>query len=240
MKRVKQIIKSILFVRNLPKTLYVNFRVFPLSIAVRLPVYCGPHVTIRGLKRNSIMLDTSCIRRGILRIGLDAFSGTMLGGQKHKHSFIQFGLGAKLVCKGKCSFASGNTIMLGKNAELILGNDFSTNVLCDFFVSRKITFGDDCFCGWNVSVRDGDGHFITDNTDGTILNHPKEITIGSHVWICSDVNIMKGVEIASNSIIACNSLVLKSCDVQNAIYGGSPAKIIKNNIDFIRDGHGYC
>lgn len=237
---IKRILKKLLFIRNLPKTLYVNFKAFPFKTARKLPVYCGVHTSFRGLYKGSIQLEASNIQKGMVTLGLEAFQGTMLGGKKHKHSYISFAPGSKLICKGKCSFASGNTIIFGQNAELVLGDNFSTNVLCSFFVYKKVEFGDDCFCGWNVSVRDGDGHFITDQESGEILNHPKEIHIGNHVWLCSDVTVMKGVDIADYVVIAANSLALKSCDTPNAIYGGCPARIIKERITVIRDGHGYC
>lgn len=237
---MKSLFKKILFLRNLPKTLYVNFKAFPFKIAWKFPVFCGVHTSIRGLKKGSIRLETSNIKKVVVTLGLDAFKGTMLGGKKHKHSYISFAAGSKLVCKGKCGFASGNTIVLSKNAELIMGSDFSSNVLCNFFVYKKVEFGDDCFCGWNVSVRDGDGHFITNRESGEILNHPEEICVGNHVWLCSDVTVMKGVSISDNCVIACGSLVLRSCESPNSIYGGSPAKKIKENIVVIRDGHGYC
>lgn len=218
----------------------MNFKVFTFKTACKLPVYCGVHTTIQGLEKGSIQIESSIICRGMITLGLDALKGTMLGEKKHKHSFIVFAPGAKLICKGKCSFASGNTIVFQKNARLKIGVDFSSNVLCNFFVYRMIEFGNDCFCGWNVSVCDGDGHFITDQTTGKVLNHPKEIHIGNHVWLCSNVTVMKGVSITDSVVVARNSLVLKSCEKSNSIYGGSPAKVIKENIDFVRDGHVYC
>lgn len=236
---IKSFLKKILFLKNLPKTLYVNFRALPFRTACKLPVYCGSHTTIRGLKKGSILLDSPNIHMGMVAIGVEAIKGSMLGDKKRKQSYINFSPGSKLTCRGKCGFASGNTVVFGKGAELILGDNFSTNVLCNFFVYKKIEFGYDCFCGWNVSVRDGDGHYIIDEETGEPLNYPKEIHIGNHCWLCSDATIMKGVSVADNCVIACNSLVLKPCPEAHAVYGGSPARLLKRNISIIRDGHGY-
>lgn len=162
-----------------------------------------------------------------------------MGSKLHKDGYISFGPGAKLVFHGKACFACGDTIMLGKDAELVIGKDFSTNVLCEFFVSSRVAFGDDCFCGWRVSVRDGDGHYIVDLKTGEKLNYPKGITIGSHVWLASDATILKGVTVADDCVVACNSLVTKSLTESHAIYGGNPARRIKSGVSFIKDGHGY-
>ena len=133
---VKKVVKKILFAKNLPKTIYVNFRVFPFSTAKHLPIYCGSRVSLHGLSKGSVIVD-SPIRRGMIHIGLDAVRGSMLGVRKHKQSFFQVSKGAKIVFKGKAHFASGNTVVLGQNAEFVLGDDFSTNVLCNFFVYNK-------------------------------------------------------------------------------------------------------
>lgn len=235
---LKKIVKSISFLWHLPKTLYVNFRALPFSQAKHLPIHCCSRVSIMGLQRNSIVIKSS-VHNGMISIGLDALSGSPLGSRKHKQSVFRFSPGSKIIFVNGGGFASGNTVLLGKGAQLILGNDFSTNVLCNFFVTKKIVFGDDCFCGWNVSVRDGDGHYITDYETGEKLNPPEEIVIGSHCWLCSDSTVMKGVTVADDCVVACNSLVTKPCTESHAIYGGSPAKLIKRNVSFIRDGRNY-
>ena len=86
---------------------------------------------------------------------------------------------------------------------------------------------------------DGDGHYIVDRRTGEKLNHPKEITIGSHVWLASDATILKGVTVTDDCVVACNSLVTKSLTESHAIYGGNPARLIKSGVSFIKDGHGY-
>lgn len=238
MNIVKEIYKKLHFVRNIPKTLYVNFTALPFHQAKHLPIYCGNRVSIKGLSKGSIVINGP-IKRGMIHIGLNPPRGSGLGGKKYKDMSLFFGNKSKIVFQGKGGFGAGNSVFLSKDAELILGEDFSTNVLCSFFVYKKVVFGDDCFCGWNVSVRDGDGHYIISKDSGEILNHPEEIHIGNHVWLCSDVTVMKGISIADDCVVACNSLVLKSLSESHAIYGGSPAKLIKENVSFIRDGRDY-
>ena len=54
-----------------------------------------------------------------------------------------------------------------------------------------------------------------------------EIKIGNNVWVGANVTINMGVSIGDNSIIGANSFVNKNVP-PNQIWGGSPAKFIKN------------
>ena len=57
--------------------------------------------------------------------------------------------------------------------------------------------------------------------------YPSKVTIGNNVWIGSGANILPGVTIGDNSIIAAGALVNKDIP-SNVIVGGVPAKIIRN------------
>ena len=237
-KFVRSLVRSFSFLQNIPKTIYINFKALRFCQARHFPIYCGNRVSLHRLKKGSIQISGK-ISRGMVTIGLNGARGSGLGGIKNKYSQISFSEGAKLVFNGKCHLATGIAIKLTKNSQLEIGANFSTNVLCYFNVFKRVEIGEDCFFGWNVSVRDGDGHYIIDAETGAKLNEPKEIKIGNHVWLCSDSTIMKGVCIADDCVVACNALVTKTCNEPHAIYGGCPAKLIKAGISFIKDGHEY-
>ncbi len=55
------------------------------------------------------------------------------------------------------------------------------------------------------------------------------IKIGNHVWIGSNVTVLKGVEIGDGSIIAAGSLVNKNIP-PGVLAGGVPAKILKEGV----------
>lgn len=80
---------------------------------------------------------------------------------------------------------------------------------------------------------DTDFHHVT-NENGDIINSPKPITIGDHVWIGCRNTILKGVYIVSNNIISANSTITKSFQESNCIIGGhgNNAYIIRNGISW--------
>lgn len=229
---IRMLLKKIYYLKDLPKTLYLNLKALPFRQAIRLPIRCGSGVIFRGIKKGSIILDCP-IKRGIVSIGVEPPRSFGLGGVKHKTSFLYISDG-KLIFHGRCSLAAGNTINISKGGQLIIGENFSTNTLCNFFVQKKVIVGDDGFLGWNVSVRDNDGHPIINKDTRKVINTPKEIIIGDRVWLCSDVTILKGVSIASDSVVACNSVVAKPLLQPNSVYGGNPVHVLKQNIEFIK------
>ena len=63
--------------------------------------------------------------------------------------------------------------------------------------------------------------------DGYKILRP--VLIENHVWLCSNVHICPGVKVRAGSVIAANTVVLQNVPA-HCLYGGSPAKIIQENI----------
>lgn len=228
----RKLLKKIYRLKDLPKTIYLNFKALPFRQAIHLPIRCGSKVVLRGIRKGAIKIEGP-ISRGMILFGCEPPRSFGLGGIKHKASFLYL-VGGELVFRGRCAIGAGDTVHISRRGKLIIGKNFSTNALCNFFVQKKVVIGDDGFFGWNVSVRDNDGHKIIDKETGTVINEAKEIIIGDRVWVCSDATVMKGVQIASDCVVACNSLVTKSLEEPNTIYGGNPAHVLKRNIEFIK------
>lgn len=97
----------------------------------------------------------------------------------------------------------------------------------------KISIGEDCMFSQGIHVVTTDSHSIIKQDSSERINPAKNVLIGDHVWIARGVTINKGVTIESNSVIANNSVVTKSVPC-NCIAAGIPAKIVKNNINWLR------
>lgn len=83
------------------------------------------------------------------------------------------------------------------------------------------------------SYHGSDQHAVID-VNNNVLNPPKAISIGNHVWIGCRSTILKGVCIADDNIVAANSTVTKSFTNNNSIIGGhgKNVEVIKNNINW--------
>lgn len=125
----------------------------------------------------------------------------------------------------------------GDNASLTIGKDFSIQSGMIFLDNNlEIKIGDDCMFSSNIYMRTSDGHTIYDNSTGEVLNKSEKenIIIGNHVWGGSGISILKNTKISDNSIIARAAVVTKKFDSSNVVLAGSPAKIVKTNINWDR------
>jgi maltose O-acetyltransferase len=88
-----------------------------------------------------------------------------------------------------------------------------------------IKIGQNCDISSNVSLICG-SHEIGDSNRRAAKGISKDIIIGNGVWIGYGSLILGGVTIGDGAIIAAGSVVNKSVP-QNVIYGGVPAKEIR-------------
>lgn len=214
-------IKKIFFlILSMPKTIYFNFKAFKIKEAIKLPVIISYKTKMGKIYKNRIKIDGS--RKKII------FGW---GGSNHiisnRYSYITIGKDARITFKGNACFGEGNSLRCDEG-ELIFGKNFSTNKNCNISCNYKMEFADNVLVGWNVIFRDSDGHKIFFNNEEKISK--KEVIIGKNVWICSYANILKGAEIPEGCVVAWKSLVLKKFNIKNSIIGGSPAKVIQENI----------
>lgn len=100
---------------------------------------------------------------------------------------------------------------------------------------KSISIGEDCMFSHRIEIRNGDSHAIYDTFTNQRVNAAESIFIGNHVWLGADTKILKGAIIGNNSIVATGGIVTGKCDDFNSIYGGVPAKKIKENINWIRE-----
>lgn len=224
---MKKIIK---FLMCLPNTIYLNFKVFPIKTAIKFPVFIGGGVKLHNLYPGCIILPSK-IYPNMISIGIaDGTVGIPLDKENGSINFGRFK--GKLIFQGKAQFAKGVNISV-RSGTIEFGNKFVSNRLFFIASANNIKFGENVLCGDHVSIRDMDGHpfyYLTDLTNP--VNEPKAITIEDHVWICSHVDILKGTKISKDSIVGYRSLVTNVFDETNVIVAGSPAKIIKKNIQW--------
>lgn len=120
-------------------------------------------------------------------------------------------------------FYDGASIFIGDNAELSFKSGY-INSGAKIYCYDKISIGDDVKIADEVIIRDSDNHEILDSGEKTA-----PITIGNHVWIGMRATILKGVTIGDGAIIAAGAVVTKDVP-PNTLWGGVPAKCLKENI----------
>lgn len=121
----------------------------------------------------------------------------------------------------------GAYIEIVNGGKLTIGQG-ACNVGLTIMCAKEVTIGNGVRIGRNVSIRDWNGPHVIINE--TFVNHAP-VHIGDHVWLCSGCTIMPGVTIGEGAVIAANSTVTKDVPAHSLV-AGSPAKLIKNNIEW--------
>lgn len=122
---------------------------------------------------------------------------------------------------------SGSCIEIVNNGKLTIGQGAS-NVNLTIMCAKEITIGNGVRIGRNVSIRDYNGiHVIINDT----YKNYAPVHIGDRCWLCTGCTIMPGVTIGEGSVVAANATVTKDVP-PHSLVGGSPAKILKENIEW--------
>lgn len=214
--------KSLDLFLSIPKTLYFNFKAFRFRVAIKMPVVISWRVKIRALARGSVIVPANC-KTASIAIG---FSGTTI--MHIGKAEICLPKGGKIEFLGKAIFARG--VCLKNTGRIVIGDRFVSNNNLRLTCAKEVIIEDGTMLGWNVVIRDSDGHCIIENG---IRKEPRgTVHIGKRVWVCAECHILKNVEIGNNCVVAYRSLVTSKFTGDNLLIAGSPAKIIKENIDF--------
>lgn len=112
-------------------------------------------------------------------------------------------------------------------------------------VASNVSLGRDCFygCAGGISIGSNTiiGNFVSFHSENHVFsdstipirlqgvtNHG--ITIGDNCWLGSKVTILDGVNLGNNCVIAAGAVMKSGTYPSNCVYGGVPAKLIKQRI----------
>ena len=109
--------------------------------------------------------------------------------------------------------------------QISIGRRFFANFNFTVLDEARVTIGDDCFIGPNVSI-----YTACHSTDPVERNTRQEwaepVTIGNNVWIGGSATILPGVTIGDNVTIGAGSVVVSDVP-SNCVAVGNPCKVVK-------------
>ncbi len=208
---------------SIPKTLYFNFRCFPFSTAVKLPVLVSFRTKILELHRGVITFGCRPYRF-MVKFGFGGSSGII---ERKNLICLEDG---HVHFDGKADFCAGTSLRNG--GELRFGDHFWSNKNCTIWCSESISFGANVLLGWNIVFRDSDGHLILDNGEPRPVEG--KIEIGDHCWICSESHVLKNSGMGNDCVLGYGSLLTKRYEENHTLFVGRPAKPVKHSINWMR------
>lgn len=221
MRRIVRFVKDII---DFPKTFYVNFKCLDFRQAIKLPIKINYKVKIGNVYKGCFIINGN-IRRSMIKFG---YSGAGFVSENKSYIYIYNG---KMKFEGDAVMAEGFNIYIN-GGVVTVGKKFYANKNFQLQSEENIYLGEDCLVGWNVSIRDTDGHRIV--KEGKEFKEKGNIRIGKHVWIAAHTIILKDSYITDGCVIGCRSLIcgIKMKD-NNCLIAGVPAKVKRNNIFWI-------
>ena len=205
---------------SLPKSIYFCLRCFPLKTALKLPVLVSYKTKLKKLSKNRIRFTNDPYRFQV-KIGI--------GGVNKLPSRVSmiFLTDGYIEFSGKAVFTEG--IVLANEGVMKFGDNFYANRNSTIWAAKSISFGDNCLLGWNVLIRDSDGHQLYD-ADHNRLEMEKPIRIGNHCWLCAETKILKGAMLGDESILGMGSILTGKIDEDHVLAAGVPARIKKREV----------
>ncbi|MDE6134877.1 MAG: acyltransferase [Muribaculaceae bacterium] len=209
---------------SLPKSIYVNLRLFGMK-GFKCPLLLRYDVDVKGCANGVVALKRFRFKE--VTIG---FGGT--DSVSVRPASFHLKPGSTMIFKGTAQFSRG--IIIKNKGKIVFGDNFHANKNCSISCSDTVTFGDDCLLGWNVYIRDADGHTVRslDNPTKPDCGRPAGVCIGNHVWISSECHFLKGSSIPDNCVVGYKSLVNKRFEEKNCIIAGHPSTVVKRNIEW--------
>jgi hypothetical protein len=174
-----------------------------ITVYPEVSVFFAPSATLAGEGK----LDLGCSWPGL----------------RYFPSELKLGDNARLSVQGRFYLLTGFHLAVNDGAKLSLGSGYiNNNATIDCF--EAVTIGHGVAISSGVTIRDSDNHAINGNAKMTA-----PIVIGDHVWVGLNATILKGVRIGNGAVVAAGAVV--TADVpENALVGGVPAKVLKQNI----------
>jgi len=99
----------------------------------------------------------------------------------------------------------------------------------------QLKIGCDGMLAYDIDIRTGDSHSILDAATGVRLNPPRNVRMGDRVWVAAHCQILKGVEIAHDTIVGTGSVVTKGFGESGVVIAGNPAKVVRRGVRWVRE-----
>lgn len=213
MKKYKLVFSLI---RNIISILRFNFHYFPLSQAIKLPVFLN-HAHLHVMK-GTVRIETDRIRPGMIRFG---YPWTCMKQNKGFHWLNSGGV----IISDRLTIANDSVVEIGKDGILKIGKNVSFNGGLRLSCQKSITIGDFVLGSWDVSMFDTDFHRMKNClTHDKIKSCSLPVVVGDNCWIGFGVTIMKGSQLGNGCIVGAKSLLAKNYSKAiNTVFAGNPA-----------------
>ena len=206
------------------KTLYVNFKLLPFKVAIKLPIYIYGKCTLYWVEGKAEIVSDH-IYSGMIKLGKNS---EYFNGQDNS-AFLYLSKQSKIIFNGPCSIGNNFKIRVATDAILEFGEytffGSSIKIVC----SNKIRIGRFTRIAFESQIIDDSFHYVYNESTGSVTNRFGSIILGEYNWVGNRVSISKNTQTKAFTIICANSYLSKDytkTENEKLMLGGIPAKEI--------------
>ncbi|ALB47600.1 Coenzyme F420 hydrogenase/dehydrogenase, beta subunit C-terminal domain [Clostridium beijerinckii] len=215
LRKGKRVLGKVKFLLSISTIKFVKYNFLSKNIVREKGSYLIPHKNaILDLSKDSRIY----VKGKNLEIGINKLKGSKA------ETHIRMNGNAKWYSNNGCDLFY-NTVLEIKNNAVFESGYFSANGGSVIICAKHIKFGQDVMLGRNIVIYDSDHHQVLDE-HYKMINNPKEVILEDHVWLTSNVTVLKGVRIEKNSLITAQTLIRKDCSENSLVSGGSSGKVV--------------
>lgn len=122
-------------------------------------------------------------------------------------------------------------IKMHENTQVVIGNNVLSHGDVQIYADKDthIVINNNCIFEEDVVLRTSNRCNIIDMNSNEVVQRPRNILIGEHVWISHGAKVLSGANIGMNTKVNSFSVVDKQY-AENVVLSGSPAKVIMQDI----------
>lgn len=120
------------------------------------------------------------------------------------------------------------------NSAIVIGsnNHFCGKIHIGVVEGTSVTIGNDCLFSSEIYITTTDSHSIIDKSTNKRINPSCDVLLGNHIWIGHKATVLKGVNIADNTIVGASAMLTHSVEEQYTIVAGNPARTVRRNVSW--------
>lgn len=210
-----RIVRRLRFYSQISFTKYIKYNYFSKNIIREKNVRLIPYKNaILDLSKDSRIY----IKGKNLEIGINKLKGS------RAETHVRMNGNAKWYANNGCGLFY-NTVLEIKDNAVFESGFFTANGGSVIICAKHIKFGEDVMLGRNIIIYDSDHHQVW-NEHYEMCNPAKDVVIEDHVWLTTDITVLKGVTIGRDSLITAMTLIRKDIPAHSFVSGGSTGKVI--------------
>ena len=215
---------SNLLFKSLPffhKTIWFNFKCFPIKTAFKFPVLFLSKSTVNI--GGNCRINSDKISFGMIKIGQD-FKTNRPNSGVH----INLKRGGIMEFNGTSSIGHNSCIEVGEKGLLNIGNNVIMSYGGVIYAYHYVRIGNNCRIGWDTVIMDTAFHALK-LSDGRKTKGYAPVIIGNNVWIPSFCKVMAGAVVPDFIIFGSGSYISKDfSDIPpKSLLAGNPITIVR-------------